>query len=49
MAAITKKKVNAPDTETTTKNNRKQLSKIGEWLESKQSALTILDMRAVLQ
>ena len=48
MAAMTKKKVNA-DTKTTIKNNDKKLSKIGEWLESKQSALTILDMRAVLQ
>ena len=48
MAAMTKKKVNA-DTEKTAKNNKKQLSKIGEWLESKQSALTVLDMRAVLQ
>ena len=48
MAVMTKKKVNV-DTETTTKSNKKQLSKIGEWLESKQSALTVLDMRAVLQ
>jgi len=30
-------------------NQVKRLSKVGEWMKSGQSALTILDMRAVLR
>jgi hypothetical protein len=44
MATQEKKQV-----KTTKKQEEKKLSKMGEWLESGQSALKIVDMKAVLK
>jgi hypothetical protein len=47
MAAILKTSTNK-NAEKANKQKDKKLSKIGEWLRSGQSALTIIDMKAVL-
>ena len=50
MATTTKKKkTDDKKSSSTTTQEVKQLSKVGEWLRSGQSFLTIVDMRAVLK
>jgi len=50
METVTKKKKTDDKKLYSTSNQEvKQLSKVGEWLKSGQSFLTIVDMRAVLK
>jgi len=50
MATLTKKKkTNDKKLSSSSTQEVKQLSKVGEWFRSKQSFLTIVDMRAVLR
>jgi len=48
-AKIKKQKTDNKKTSSTSTQEFKQLSKVGEWLKSGQSFLTIVDMRAVLK
>ena len=48
-AKVKKQKTDNKKTSSTSTQEFKQLSKVGEWLRSGQSFLTIVDMRAVLK
>jgi len=46
---VEKKKTDEKKSSSTSTQEEKKLSKVGEWLRSGQSFLTIVDMRAVLR